>query len=186
MPNSPSHPPGDLPPDLPDHEETVGPDWLDYNGHMNVAYYVMAFDHAVDKFLNHIGIGRDYRENTGHSVFVVEAHSTYKLEAHAGDGLRITTRVLDHDDKRLRVFQHMYRLEENGDGNGDDKEGPGDLAATNEWMFLHVNLESRRAAAFPDEASERIASLSRTHSALPRPDQAGRAIGLKPKPSAAN
>ncbi len=165
------------------------PDWVDFNGHMNVAYYVMAFDNAVDPFLDHIGIGKDYREDTGHSVFVVEAHITYEQEVHAGDGLRITTRVLDHDDKRLQVFQHMYRLEEpgggNGGGNGDNKEEPGVLAATNELMFLHVNLESRRAAAFPGEAKERIARLNQAQSALPRPAQAGRAIGLKPKPSAA-
>lgn len=158
------------------------PDWVDFNGHMNVAYYVMAFDNAVDLFLNHIGIGKDYREDTGHSVFVVEAHITYEQEVHAGDGLRVTTRILDHDDKRLQVFQHMYRLEENGGGNGE----PGILAATNELMFLHVNLESRRTAAFPGEAKERIARLNQAQSALPRPAQAGRAIGLRPKPSAAN
>ncbi len=185
MPAKPPNTPRDLPPDLPDHEETVHPDWVDFNGHMNVAYYVMAFDHAVDSFLNHIGIGEDYREDTGHSVFVVEAHITYEHELHAGDGLRIITRVLGHDEKRLQVFQHMYRMEGNGGGNGDNRGEPGALAATNELMFLHVNLESRRTAAFPEQAKERITRLNQAQSALPRPAQAGRAIGLKPKPSAA-
>ena len=48
------------------HQETALPEWVDYNGHMNVAYYVMVFDHGTDKLFDHIGLGKDYREQTGH------------------------------------------------------------------------------------------------------------------------
>ena len=162
-------------PDTPDtlepHQETALPDWVDYNGHMNVAYYVMVFDHGTDKLFDHIGLGKNYREQTGQSVFVVESHVTYEHEVHAGDGLRVTSLILGHDDKRLQVFHHMHRTENNA------------LAATNELMFLHVDLAARRSATFPEDAVRRIEALTKAQSALP-PPQAGRAIGLKAKGSA--
>ena len=162
-------------PDTPDtlepHQETALPDWVDYNGHMNVAYYVMVFDHGTDKLFDHIGLGKDYREQTGQSVFVVESHVTYEYEVHAGDGLRVPSLILGHDDKRLHVFHHMHRTENNA------------LAATNELMFLHVDLAARRSATFPEDAVRRIEALTKAQSALP-PPQAGRAIGLKAKGSA--
>jgi acyl-CoA thioester hydrolase len=161
------------PAQLEPHEETALPEWVDYNGHMNVAYYVMVFDHGTDKLLNHIGLGKVYRERTGQSVFVVESHVTYEQEVNAGDGLRVTSRILGLDDKRLRVFHHMHRVENDA------------LAATNELMFLHVDLAARRTAPFPDEAARRIEALIESQSGLPHPPQAGRAIGLKPKGSTA-
>ena len=162
----------DTPAPLEPHQETALPEWVDYNGHMNVAYYVMVFDHGTDKLFDHIGLGKDYREQTGQSVFVVESHVTYENEVHAGDGLLVTSLILGHDDKRLHVFHHMHRTENNA------------LAATNELMFLHVDLAARRSATFPEDAVRRIEALAKTQSALP-PPQAGRAIGLKAKGSAA-
>ncbi len=147
------------------HRETVRRQWVDYNGHMNVAYYVLVFDHGTDKILDHLGIGGRYRERTGHSVFVVESHLTYEAEVVAGDGLRVTTRVLGCDDKRLHLFHAMHR---------DDD---GRLAATNELMFVHVDMGTRRAAPFPEDARRRIEAAIRAESSAP-PPQAGRAIGL--------
>ncbi|MAF95114.1 MAG: thioesterase-like protein [Rhodospirillaceae bacterium] len=153
------------------HQETALPEWVDYNGHMNVAYYVMVFDHGTDKLLDHIGLGKDYREQTGQTLFVVESHVTYEYEVRAGDGLRVTSLILGHDDKRLHVFHHMLRTENDV------------LAATNELMFVHVDLAARRSATFPQQAVRRIEALTKAQSALPRPPQAGRAIGLKTKGS---
>ena len=160
------------------HTETALPEWVDFNGHMNVAYYVMVFDHATDVFLSTAGIGKDYREATDNSVFVVEAHVTYEDEVHAGEELGVTTRLLGHDAKRLHIFHHMYRLDENG--------GLGGLAATNELMILHVDMKTRRASPLPEAAVKRIEALAKAQSALPRPVQAGRSIGFKAKPSAAS
>ncbi|MEK9723750.1 MAG: thioesterase family protein, partial [Rhodospirillaceae bacterium] len=82
------------------HRETVRPDWVDYNGHMNVAYYVLVFDHATDVLLDHIGLDAAHRTATGNSVFVAEAHVTYDQEVMEGAALRVTTQVLDTDAKR--------------------------------------------------------------------------------------
>ena len=161
------------------HEETVLPEWIDYNGHMNVAYYVLVFDHATEVLLDYAGLDKGYRARTGHSVFVIEAHVTHEGEVMAGDRVSVATRVLDHDAKRLHVFHHMYRRE---NGGGTDVNV---LAATNELMILHVDLSTRRSVPMPESVRRRIRALAEAQSALPRPSQAGRAVGLKSKRSTA-
>ncbi len=147
------------------HFETVRPEWVDFNGHMNVAYYVLAFDHATDAMLDHLGLGEDYRRRTGHSNFVVEAHVTYTRELKQGETLRFTTQILGADAKRLHVLHRMVT-----DG--------GDVAATNELMILNVDMTTRRAAPMPEEAKKRARMAARAHAHLPRPEEAGRVIGL--------
>ncbi len=151
------------------HRETVRREWVDYNGHMNVAYYVMVFDHGTDNVLEHLGLGRAYRESTGRSVFVVESHLTYEAEVGVGEGLTVASRVIGCDEKRLHLFHAMHR------------DGDGRLAATNELMFVHVDLGRRRAAPFPDEARGRIEAAIAAESGAPPPPQAGRAIRLPPR-----
>ena len=147
------------------HRETVRREWVDYNGHMNVAYYVLVFDHGTDVVLDRLGTGRAYCETTGRSLFVVESHLTYEAEAVAGDALRVDSRVLGCDDKRLHLFHAMHR----------DKDGR--LAATNELLLVHVDLGARRASPFPDDVRARTEALLAAQSAKP-PPQAGRAIAL--------
>ncbi len=147
------------------HAEIVRPEWIDYNGHMNVAYYLLAFDHATDAVLDHFGIGKEYAESQGRSMFVVEAHLTYAREVTQGDGLRFSSTVLAADTKRLHLFHEMRH------------EGEGFLAATAEFLLLHVDLADRRAAPFGDESRARLAAAAEVHAALPRPPQVGRAVG---------
>ena len=148
-------------------ELTVLPEWVDYNGHMNVGYYVVAFDKATDVLLDHLALGSLYRHEHDASVFVLEAHVTYDHEVGPGDGLRFTTQILDHDAKRMHVLHRMYHAAE------------GYLAATNELMMMHVDLLTRRPAPFPEDALDRIAAVRREHDALPRPEAAGRVIGIR-------
>ena len=75
---------------FPVHREIVRPEWVDYNNHMNVAYYVLVFDHATDAVFDRLDLGEAYRETTGCSLFVAEAHVTYEQEVSAGDRLRLT------------------------------------------------------------------------------------------------
>ena len=147
------------------HAETVRPEWIDYNGHMNVAYYLLAFDHATDAVLDHFGIGKDYAESVGRSMFVVEAHLTYAREVTQGDGLRFTSTILGADAKRLHLFHEMRHA------------GQGFLAATAEFLLLHVDLADRRAAPFAGETRARLAAAAEAHAERPRPPQAGRAVG---------
>lgn len=152
------------------HRETVRHEWVDYNNHMNVAYYVLVFDHATDAFLDHVGLGTAYREATGCSVFVAEAHITYEQEVSEGDPLQVTTRVLGFDGKRLILFHQMFR--------GDDAEPAATPVATNEVLCLHVDLGVRRTAPLPAEAAKRLAAVAAKHASLPAPAQAGRSIRL--------
>ena len=156
--------PGQL---LDQHRETVIADWVDYNGHMNVAYYVLVFDHATDTLLDHIGLGDVHRDATGESVFVVEAHVTYEREAMEGDALRVTTQILDADEKRIHAFHCMYA--------GDEEA----VVATNELMILSVNLDTRKTTPFGDPIAERLEALKGDHSLIPRPPQAGRSVGIR-------
>lgn len=156
-----------LAPPLAPHLETVRPEWVDYNGHMNVAYYVLVFDHATDGLLDAIGIGEAYRRAEQGSFFIVEAHVAYRRELHAGDPVRVETQILGHDNRRLHAFLRMVRADS------------GDLAATYEILGLHVDMKSRRSAPFPAFARERIQALAALHVSRPRPAEAGRGIGLR-------
>ena len=145
----------------------VSKDMCDLNGHMNVAYFVLVFDHATDTFFDHVGLDESYRAETNNSVFVVEAHVTYDQEVLEGAALRVTTQILDIDDKRLHLFHRMYA------GESDD------LLATNELMILHMDMDIRRSAPFPKKALTYFQRLAKEHQALGRPGQSGREIGIR-------
>ena len=81
--------------------------WLDDNGHMNVAYYVLAFDHACDDFLDTIGMTDAYRARSGGTTFAAELHITYQREVVAGDPLRFTSQLLGCEEKRIHFILHM-------------------------------------------------------------------------------
>lgn len=147
----------------------VLPEWIDYNGHMNVAYYVLAFDHGVDAMLEMFEIGFDYMQREGASQFVLENHVTYLQELTDGDPLRITLQLLDYDTKRVHYFMSMYH------------EQKGYLAATSEQIAMHVDLEARRPTPFPESLQRRLAAIMDSHGQTPRPVQVGKAIGIRRK-----
>ncbi len=145
---------------------SVDPAWIDYNGHMNLAYYVLAFDKATDDFYDGLGIGLDYRRVTNSSMFTLAINVDYLREVFAGDHLRITTQLLACDDKRLRYFHEMYQ----GDG--------GTPVATNECLAIHVDMSSRRSAPFPATTRARLDAAWNLHRQLPVPARAGRVLGV--------
>ena len=149
------------------HRATVLPEWVDYNGHMNEAYYVLVFGHATDAFYDHIELGDAARRATGSSVYTLEAHINYLAEARQGDHLAIGTQLLAHDAKRLHLHHAMQR------------KGDGVLLATTELMLLHVDMSGPRAAPFGPATAARIAAIAAAHAALPKPSHVGRAVGLR-------
>lgn len=149
------------------HTEIVRPEWIDYNGHMNVAYYLLAFDHATDAFLDYLGIGQDYLRQAHHSTFTLEGHITYDREVKEGDPLRFTTRLLDYDRKRIHYFHCMYHATK------------GYLASTNEMLTLHVSMQTRRSAPLPEALLQKLEKLLGAHRKLPVPAQVGRRIGIR-------
>ena len=152
---------------LPQTIQSVDPAWIDYNGHMNLAYYVLAFDQATDTFHDVLGIGLDYRERMNSSMFTLAINVDYIREVFAHDQLRITTQLLDCDAKRMRYFHRMYQGE------------PEQLVATNECLAVHVDMASRRSAPFPDATRARIEALLAEHRQLPTPERAGRVLGVR-------
>jgi acyl-CoA thioester hydrolase len=150
------------------HRAVVLPEWIDYNGHMNVAYYLLAFDHATDSFFDYLGLDAAHRDATGGSTFAGDVHLTYQREVKQGDPLRITAQLLGFDDKRVRFFLQMYHAEE------------GFLAATMEGLTLYVDLKRRKVAPFPPEITARLAAVFAAHRALPLPPEAGRVIAKPP------
>ncbi len=146
------------------YRASVLPEWIDYNGHMNVAYYLLAFDKATDDFLSYLGLDDEHRETSGGSTFAGDIRLTYQRELGEGAALRITTQLLGFDDKRIRFFNSMFHAEE------------GFLAATMEGLGLYVDLNRRRVALMPERIRERLAAVLAAHSALPLPPEAGRVI----------
>src|SRR5215831_16414555 len=115
--------------------------WIDYNGHLNMAYYNVLFDRAVDEAYELIGIGVDYVEKRRHSFFTAEVHLRYLRELNAGDQVRVTFQLLDYDRKRLHTFEQLFHAEQ------------GWVAATSENMSLHVDMAARKTATFPAEVT---------------------------------
>jgi acyl-CoA thioester hydrolase len=144
----------------------VEPQWIDHNGHLNLAWYQVFFDRAVDDFFVMLGLGPDYRDETGNSVFAVEAHISYLHEIREGDRVFVDSRILDRDAKRIHIFQTLVHA------------GERFVSATNEIMQLNVDMRTRRSAPFPADTMARIDACASAQSALPRPTQAGRSIGI--------
>lgn len=147
--------------------------WIDLNGHMNMAYYNLLFDEALDSLFNEIGVGWDYTQQGTGSCFTAEIHVTYVDELKEGDPVRITYQLLDWDEKRLHVFAHMYHGSENY------------LAATSEQMCIHVDMKTRRAAPMPATAQDNARRIATAHKGLDRPEQVGHVIGIRRKGAAA-
>jgi acyl-CoA thioester hydrolase len=131
---------------------------------MNLAYYTVLFDYATDALFDAIGIGRQYKDSTGNGTFVVETHNLYERELVLADRVRVGTQILGMDGKRLHLAHEMFMV------------ANGQRAATQELMYLHVNLRARRVVPFPDEVHERVAAATAAHAHLGRPDWAGRRI----------
>lgn len=139
-------------------------DWVDANGHLNMAYYHVMFDRTVDVALEELGLGGAYRERTNASIFNVETHVVYRREVAAQDRVRCSFQLLGADDKRLHGFQTMMR------------EGDGECVATSESLFVHVSLESRAAAPFAPASRACAEAMLRRHIGAGQPALAGRRI----------
>jgi len=148
------------------YQTVVATDWVDYNGHMNDAAYALVFSLAVDEFMNHIGLHEGAREKYAYTIFTLETHLCYLLEANEGEQLHLNVQLLDADDKRLHVF---FTMENSG----------GDKVATSEQMLMGIDTDEGKAAPFPASVAEKIAKISQEDKKLETPKQVGRTIGIR-------
>ena len=148
------------------HRETVRPDWIDYNGHMNVAFYLMAAVHAMDAFGDHIGIGKSYMEATNRSTFALDTRIIYLRELVEGAPIRVTAQLVAFDAKRIQVCLELSHGEE------------GWVSALSEWVLVHVDLAERRSAPMPEETLAILGDIMAAHESLPRHESLARPFGL--------
>jgi acyl-CoA thioester hydrolase len=158
--------PDDFPAPYDRYEGEVRPEWIDHNGHLNLAYYTVLFDYATDLMFAELDLGLDYRRRTDLGTFVTETHNRYERELLVGEKVRVAIQILHVDDKRLHLAHEMFRLAD------------GARSATQELLFIHVSLKERRVTPFPPELRARVHAAAAAHAGLPRPDWVGRHVGM--------
>ena len=147
----------------------IEPDWIDYNGHLNMAYYNVIMDRSIDELFAAFGMGPDYLKTRNFSSMTAECHVRYIREVHLGDPLQVSVIVLGADEKRLHTFEELRHATE------------GWLSATSENMTLHIDMNLRKVAPFPPDVAERVRAIADAHAKLPRPEGAGRRIEMPAK-----
>ena len=158
--------PSPIPAPYVDQTQSVPAEWIDLNGHMNIAYYLTAFDLAFAEAYEQMGLTMEALEKTGSSTFAAEMHITYQRELMKDDPMRIETQLIGFDAKRMHWMQSMYHRRDRY------------LAATAEWLVLHVDLRQRKVAAMPDALQRVLSAILSAHAKLPRPPETGLHIDL--------
>ncbi len=138
--------------------EQVRSEWIDYNGHLSEAYYVLLFGFGTDDVMDAVGLDAEYRAASQASLFTVEAHVRYLDQVGADDEVEVRSWVVGVGEKRLRLWHELST--------------GGTLCATEEVLAVHVDTEAGRATPLPESVLERA---RRAVSDLP--EGAGRAIG---------
>ncbi|MFB6552373.1 thioesterase family protein [Streptomyces sp. NPDC056405] len=152
---------------LPLFHSTVRQEWIDYNGHMSEAFYVLVFGHATDALMIETGLDSGYRESTGCSLYTVESHIRFLRDVPEAAHLAIRTRVLGAAARKARFVHEMYVVSEPESAPAPDAAP----VATTELLAVHVDQQAGRAAEFPAAVRHRFTELTE-----PAPDWAGRSI----------
>jgi acyl-CoA thioester hydrolase len=148
----------------------IEPQWIDYNGHLNMAYYNVLFDRAVDEVYELLGVGPSYLKRSGNTTMTAETHVRYLREIHVDAPVRVRFQLLDYDDKRMHYFEELFHAEE------------GWLSATAENMTLHVNMAAKKVSPWPADVVRAFARMKAAHAGLPLPEGAGRRIAMPKRP----
>jgi acyl-CoA thioester hydrolase len=145
----------------------VEPGWIDYNDHLNMAYYNVLFDRAVDEVYELLGLGLDYVKTAKCSTFTAEVHVRYLRELVVDTPVQVSFRLLGFDTKRMHYFEELHHAEQ------------GWLSATSETMALNVGMTAKKVTAFPASVMARLDRMKAAHDILPIPDGVGRRISMK-------
>ncbi|MFD1066132.1 thioesterase family protein [Oceanobacillus locisalsi] len=122
------------------------PEWVDYNGHLNDAYYALIFSHSLDALMDDIGLDEDGRKAQAYTIFTLEAHIKYLKEAHENEELYTNVTVLNRDAKRMHLWFEMKNKED-------------DTVATSEQMVMGMDESSGRPAPFPESVEIKVKQL---------------------------
>lgn len=150
----------------------IEPSWIDYNGHLNMAYYHVLFDRALEEGFGAAGLGQDYLEARNASFFAAEVHTLYKRELKVDDTVRVTLQLIDFDEKRIHCYLEIRHARE------------GWVAASMEGLSLHVDMATRKVTPFPEDIAANLAVMKAAHTRLGRPQALGRVMGIPKKSEA--
>ena len=114
-------------------------DWTDYNGHMNLAFYILVFDKGAEEILSKFKMGEQSAKTTKKSTMAVESHTTYNNEVKENEEVDVYLSYFNHDKKRLHYKLEMYEKNKNI------------LSATTEVLSLYIDLNIRKVAEFENE-----------------------------------
>lgn len=146
---------------------SIEPGWIDYNGHLNMAYYMVLFDRASDEAFAALGMGPDYAAHGSGTTYTGDAHIAYLREVDASTPLIVSLQILDHNEKAIHAFQTMRHAAD------------GWVAATCESVTLHIDQSGPKVAPFPVPILAKVEAMAAIHAQLPRPENAGRTIGIR-------
>ena len=157
----------DIPAPFKRSDYKVKPEWIDHNGHMNVTFYLEAFDHNIGDFFRSLGLTKEYRRRESVATYCGDFHIHYIRELFEGTPIEISCQLVDFDEKRIHLCQSMYNAEE------------GYLAAESEVIYLHVDALARKVAPMKSDLFDRVKVVYEAHKILGRPSQRGRTIAIK-------
>ena len=141
-------------------------EWVDYNGHLRDAFYLLIFSYATDALMDRLGLDSQNREAGGHSLFTLEVHLNYLHEVKLGAHVEVRTQLIGFDKKRLHLYHSLHLT------------GEAQTLAGNEQMLLHVDLAGPHSAPFSEHTLALLHAIEAQQGDLPKPDYAGRVIGL--------
>ena len=141
-------------------------EWVDYNGHLRDAFYLLIFSYATDALMDRLGLDSQNREACGHSLFTLEVHLNYLHEVKLGAQVEVRTQLIGFDKKRLHLYHSLHLT------------GETQTLAGNEQMLLHVDLAGPHSAPFSEHTLALLHAIDAQQGDLPKPDYAGRVIGL--------
>ena len=148
--------------------QKVLPEWIDYNGHMNVAYYTLAFDKALDFFFEDVlGIGPSFVEKNNEGPFALKASYNYFSELLEAEIFFVDISILDFDSKRVHVFGEMR------------KDKSLELSAVFETVLMNMDLSARTVKQYPDRVLELFSIFKSSLVVDNIPIEIGKRITLK-------
>jgi len=148
------------------YRTAVLPAWVDYNGHLRDAYYLLICSFATDGLMDLIGLDEAGRVRSGHTLYTLECHLNYLAEVKLGVELQVRTQLLGHDHKRLHIHHLIERCDD------------GQVVAESEQMLMNIDTASGRSAPFHERVAGRVTALAGAQQELSRSAYVGRVIGL--------
>ena len=150
------------------YRTAVLPEWIDYNGHLRDAYYALVLSLATDALMDRVGLDAASRKTTGQTLYTLQMMLHYFQEAPEGAPLSVACQLIEHDEKRMRVWLEM-------------RQGVGGplIAASEQLLISVIKSDGSRAAPWRAETLAALDALMKAQRGLAHPKQAGQGVRLK-------